>query len=371
MEMRSDGRFEVLRSIAEECIYEDELHQLLVKKSEPICYVWFEPSPMMDIEQGILKTNYVNKMVTAGCRVKILMVDWFLQRHPKIGNNLNKIRAIGCYNIAMWKAAGMYLDRVEIVWLSDELNHYAVDYWTLAMDVSRKHTMRRMASYCVYIGPFGPERLPAAEIVYPCMQIAAVSCQKLQADIWLFSMDQRDIIMLARDYCEDINMGYKPAILLHCKLPNLLEDPDFQDVRDPGRTIFMLDTKEFVNVKISRAFCPPKVAVCNPCLQYIKSIVLPWFGKFEVVPVEGNGSSRTYLSMEELNGAYESGDLDSTDLKLAFQKAINNILERVHEFFHTNIEAQALITACKMEGQTTADILKIRTQNEEMYKYNL
>nr|TKW18069.1 hypothetical protein SEVIR_5G408900v2 [Setaria viridis] len=359
MEMRPDERFAVLRSIGEECIYEDGLCLMLKKKLDPICYVWFEPSPIMDIEQGILKTIYVNKMVTAGCTVKILMADWFLQRHPRIGNDLNKIRAIGCYNIAMWEAAGMYLDKVDIKWLSDELNHRALDYWPLAMDVSRKYTMKRMASYSSYMAPYGPERLPAAEIIYPCMQVAAVLCQK--ADVWLFSMDQRNTIMLARDYCDDIFKENKPTILLHRVLPNLLEDPDFQDERDPGRTIFMLDEEDDVNEKISSAFCPPRVAVYNPCLEYIKSVAFPWFGNLEVVQKEGNGSN----NMEELIVDYESGDLDSTDVKLALQKAINNILELVGEFFRSSTEAQALITAPKFQDQITADIRKIQMQNKE------
>lgn len=94
-----------------------------------------------------MKTIYVNKMITAGCTVKILMADWFLQRHPKIGSNLDKIRTIGYYNIAMWKAAGMYLDRVEIIWFSDELYHHAVDYWPIAMDVSKKYTITKIARY--------------------------------------------------------------------------------------------------------------------------------------------------------------------------------------------------------------------------------
>jgi len=36
-----------------------------------------------------------------------------------------------------------------------------------------------------------------------------------QADVWLFSKDQREIIMLAKDYCDDIYKGNKPTILLH------------------------------------------------------------------------------------------------------------------------------------------------------------
>ena len=92
-----------------------------------------------------MKTVYVNKMVKAGFTVKILMADWFLQRHYKIGTDLKKIRTIGYYNIEMWKAAGMDLDRVELVWLSGELNHHSVDYWSLAVEVSRKYTMKIMA----------------------------------------------------------------------------------------------------------------------------------------------------------------------------------------------------------------------------------
>uniref|UniRef100_A0A0D9ZSJ6 Uncharacterized protein n=1 Tax=Oryza glumipatula TaxID=40148 RepID=A0A0D9ZSJ6_9ORYZ len=359
MEMGFDEKFALLRSIAEECICEDEL-RVLLKKPNPICYVWFEPTSMMGIEQGIMKIIYVNKM------------------------------AIIRYNIMMWKAVGMHLDKVEIIWFSDELNHHAVDYWPLAMDVSRKYTMKRMASYCKYVEPYGPGILPAAQIIYPCMLVSAVLCHKT----WLFSMDLRDIVMLTRDYCEDTNRGNIPTIFLHCiliqtvcifclfvicfwcvrvcehaqmtVLPNLLENPEFQNRRNAGRTIFMLDDEDDIEEKISCAFCPSRVVACNPCLEYIKSVVLPWFGKFEVVQKEGNGSNKTYSSMKELIADYESGDLDSFDVKLALGKAINDILELVGEFFRSNEEAQAQIVPHRLQDEIGADIQKIQLQNEEM-----
>ncbi|KAM3225426.1 hypothetical protein ACQJBY_058280 [Aegilops geniculata] len=364
MKMSYDDKFAVLRSMGEECIYEDELRLLLKKKAAPVCYVWFEPSPMMDIEQGIMKTVYVNKMLKAGCTVKILMADWFLQRHHMIGTDLKKIRTIGCYNIEMWKAAGMDLDRVELVWLSDELNHHAVDYWPLAVEISRKYTMKSMARFCWNKAPYGPQRLPAAEIFYPCMQVAAILCQK--ADMWLFSVDHRDITMLARDYCEDINRETKPAIMLHNMLPILLENPEFQDLRDPDRTIFMHDNEEDLNRKILWSFCPPKIATCNPCLEYIKYVIFPWFGKLAIVRKEGNGYNRTYTNMEQLLVDYESGDIDSTDVKLAFEKAMNKILEPVRNHFRGNTEAQDLFIGRKLQKQITADTWKIILQNEEV-----
>ncbi|CAN6199940.1 unnamed protein product [Urochloa humidicola] len=365
MKTISDQRFTILRSIGEECIYEDELRLLLEKKPDPICYVWFEPSPMMDIEQGIMKTIYVNKMVEAGCQVKILIADWFLQRHPKIGGDLTKIRVIAEYNIAMWRAAGMYLEKVELTWFTDLLDCHTNDYWTLAMDVSRKYTLKRMASYCEYSAPYGPQTLPAAEIFYPCMQVAAMLCPKVQVDIWLFSKDQRDITMLAKDYCEGINVGSKPTILLHKILPSLLEDPEFQNERDPGRTIFMQDEEDDLDFKMWRMFCPSRVAVCNPCLEYIKSLVFPCLGKFDVVEKEGC-SNKTFASMEELVLEYESGALDPADVKLAFVKAVNKILKPVGDYFRRNTRALALITARKIQDQVTSDIWKIALQNREI-----
>lgn len=51
MEISSDDRFAALSSIEGEYICKDKLCLLLKKTLAPICYVWFEPSHMMDIEQ--------------------------------------------------------------------------------------------------------------------------------------------------------------------------------------------------------------------------------------------------------------------------------------------------------------------------------
>jgi tyrosyl-tRNA synthetase len=36
-----------------------------------------------------------------------------------------------------------------------------------------------------------------------------------------------------------------------------------------------------VNVKI-KAFCPPNVVEKNPCLEYVKYVIFPWFNEFKV-----------------------------------------------------------------------------------------
>lgn len=65
-----DERYTLVRSIGEECVQEDELRNLLLKKPVPIAYDGFEPSGRMHIAQGFLKALNVNKLTKAGCHFK-------------------------------------------------------------------------------------------------------------------------------------------------------------------------------------------------------------------------------------------------------------------------------------------------------------
>ena len=49
--MSLEERFQLVRSVGEECIQEEELRNLLEKKPLPICYDGFEPSGRMHIAQ--------------------------------------------------------------------------------------------------------------------------------------------------------------------------------------------------------------------------------------------------------------------------------------------------------------------------------
>ncbi|XP_062206247.1 tyrosine--tRNA ligase 1, cytoplasmic-like [Phragmites australis] len=127
--MGSVARFAVLASTGDECIQEVELWFLLRRKASPVCYAWFKPSPKMTIAEGIMTTIYVNNMVKAGCKVSIMMADLFALSYRTGFYSLDQVRTIGCSNIEMWGAAGMYHERAEPVWLSNELNRRPADYW--------------------------------------------------------------------------------------------------------------------------------------------------------------------------------------------------------------------------------------------------
>ncbi|XP_010531909.1 PREDICTED: tyrosine--tRNA ligase 1, cytoplasmic-like isoform X2 [Tarenaya hassleriana] len=337
-----EKRFQIVRSVGEECIQEDELRNLLTKKVAPICYDGFEPSGRMHIAQGVMKVINVNKLTSAGCRVKIWIADWFAQLNNKMGGDLKKIKVVGEYFKEIWKAAGMNDDKVEFLWSSEEINARADKYWPLVMDIARRNKLPRILRCVQIMGRSETDELSAAQILYPCMQCADIFF--LEADICQLGMDQRKVNVLAREYCDDIKRKNKPIILSHHMLPGLQQGQEKMSKSDPLSAIFMEDDEAEVNFKIKKAYCPPKIVEGNPCLEYI---VLQWFHEFTVERNEKNSGKKTYTEFEEIVDDYKSGELNPGDLKPALSKALNKILQPVRDHFKNNERAKNLLKQVK------------------------
>ncbi|KAJ8633120.1 hypothetical protein MRB53_026456 [Persea americana] len=340
-----EEKFKIVRSVGEECIQEDELMSLLGAKPEPICYDGFEPSGRMHIAQGVVKAINVNKLTSAGCRVKIWIADWFAQLNNKMGGDLKKIQTVGRYLIEIWQAVGMNLDKVEFLWSSEEINSRAHEYWPLVMDIARRNKLPRIVRCCQIMGRNEQDELTAAQIFYPCMQCADIFF--LKADICQLGMDQRKVNVLAREYCDDTKRKKKPIILSHHMLPGLQQGQEKMSKSDPSSSIFMEDEEAEVNLKIKKAYCPPKIVEGNPCIEYIKYIVFPWFGIFEVERDAKNGGNKTFTSIEELIADYEKEELHPADVKPALAKALNKILQPVRDHFKNNSDARDLLRTVK------------------------
>jgi len=338
-------RFELCKSVGEECVTEKELLELLRKKPNPIAYDGFEPSGRMHIAQGVLKAINVNKLTQAGCTFKFWVADWFAQLNNKMGGDLKKIQTVGRYMVEVWKAVGMDLTQVQFLNSSEVINASPDEYWTLVMDIARRNNLKRILRCSQIMGRNESDDLSAAQIMYPCMQCADIFF--LKADICQLGLDQRKVNMLAREYCDQTKRKFKPVILSHRMMPGLLEGQEKMSKSDPNSAIFMEDTDADVRAKIKKAYCPPQVVEGNPCIEYIVHIIFPWFGKFEVKRAEANGGDKSYSSSEELIADYSSGALHPGDLKPALVKALNDILQPVRDHFLNNKEAAALLKQVK------------------------
>jgi len=183
-ELTADEKFDLVRSVGEECIQDTELRNLLAKKPNPICYDGFEPSGRMHIAQGILKSINVNKCTKAGCTFIFWVADWFALLNNKMGGDIKKIRIVGEYMIEVWKACGMDMTNVKFVWTSDEINTHSNEYWLRVMDIARRFNLSRVKRCSQIMGRKESDDLHASQILYPCMQCAISSISRLISASW-------------------------------------------------------------------------------------------------------------------------------------------------------------------------------------------
>ena len=276
------------------------------------------------------------------------VADWFAQLNNKMGGDLKKIQTVGRYMVEIWRAAGMERidDKVLFLNASDEINARSGEYWTLVMDVARRNNLKRITRCSQIMGRADTDDLSAAQIFYPCMQCADIFF--LQADICQLGLDQRKVNVLAREYCDEIKRKLKPIILSHEMLPGLLQGQEKMSKSDPNSAIFMEDAEGDVRTKIKKAYCPPGVVDGNPCLAYVRLIVLPWAGTFTVpLSPKSGGGERVYTEFGPLAADYGAGEVHPGDLKPALAAAINAILQPVRDHFERNAEAAALLKQVK------------------------
>ncbi|EER03850.1 tyrosyl-tRNA synthetase, putative [Perkinsus marinus ATCC 50983] len=336
-----------------EIIQEEEVRKLFEAKANPICYDGFEPSGRMHIAQGILKAINVNRLTSAGCVFVFWVADWFGLLNNKMGGDLEKIKKVGQYFVEVWKAAGMDMDNVRFLRASEEINKNPQDYWLRVMNIARANSISRVKRCGQIMGRSEGDEQPSAQILYPCMQCSDIFY--LHADICQLGMDQRKVNMLAREYMDKPEaskdkqrmQGRKPIIVSHAMVPGLLEGQEKMSKSNPDSAIFMEDSEADVKRKIKKAFCPPNVVEGNPCVTYVKMLVFPYLGKFEVQRKEANGGDVTFKTVEEFEHAYAHGELHPGDLKAALTRCLNQMIEPVRHHFETNPEAKALLAEIK------------------------
>ncbi|CAI5729903.1 unnamed protein product [Hyaloperonospora brassicae] len=164
----------------------------------------------------------------------------------------------------------------------------------------------------------------------------------VKADICQLGIDQRKINMLARDYCDQAKIRFKPFILSHHMLMGLKEGQEKMSKSDPESAILMEDASGDVSRKIENAFCPEGVVAANPILDYMKHIICPRFGAQGVKVKLMDETEETFASYQELEDAFVARQISGTDLKAALAKYLNEILEPVREHFSRG-DAQELL----------------------------
>ncbi|MGB9883145.1 MAG: tyrosine--tRNA ligase [Microgenomates group bacterium] len=360
--MTVEEKLNLIRQVGEEIVKEDELKALLQSEKELIAYDGFEPSGQIHIAQGLLRAINVNKMTKAGVRFKMLVADWHAMANNKMGGDLEKIQTVGRYFIEVWKASGMDLSKVEFVWASDLVKD--PKYWELVIKAGRSNALRRFIRTAEIMGrEESLDKLTGAMIIYSCMQVADIFY--LGAKICQLGMDQRKVNMLAREIGPMLGF-WKPVVVSHHMLMGLLQKSKVNSQKSkiektielkmsksiPDSAIFMTDTKEDVERKINKAYCPEGVVEDNPILEYYRYIIFESFDRLGIDRLiierpQKFGGNVFFTSYQELEKAFANKEIHPMDLKLTLAKLLNQLLDPVRRHFEENNQAKALLEKVK------------------------
>lgn len=358
MTLSVQERVNLVKEVGEEIIDVNELFEMFTSKlenHEPIyAYDGFEPSGRIHIAQGLLRAINVNKLTKAGVKFIFLVADWHAAANEKFGGDLETIKKVGEYFIEVWKACDMDLDNVEFRWASELVKD--PKYWEQVLQVSMKTTLKRSIRTTQIMGRNESYDLKTSQILYSMMQCVDIFYMKI--DICQLGMDQRKVNMLARETAKHFK-AKKPIAVHHHMLAGLLEPPksNLETVEkaiemkmsksNPDTAIFMLDSKDDINRKIKKAWCPIGEANENPILEYCKYII---FEKFEQVIIERSdkfGGNLSYENYNSLESDFVNQKLHPLDLKKAVAKYIDELVSPVREHFKTDPKAKKLAAFVK------------------------
>ncbi|MDW7978234.1 MAG: tyrosine--tRNA ligase [Candidatus Caldarchaeum sp.] len=353
----------IMRPPTEEVLTPEELRALLETEARPIAYDGFEPSGLAHIPFALLRAIKLKQMLEAGCRFKLLLADWHAAINKKMGGDLDKIRRVGEYFVEVWKASGIDVAQVDIVWASDLAADR--DYWKLVIEVLRNTTLRRVLRCLPIMGRKEGELQEAAQLLYPGMQVADIFT--LDAKICQLGLDQRRANILAREIGPKLGL-WKPVAVHHHMLMGLsgptgpmgMEEEEALDVQIsskmsksiPESSIYVHDDYETIKQKIHNAYCPPKQSSGNPVLEYCRYVIFPLKNKMSVERPSKFGGDVEYYNYESLVKDFVSGSLHPLDLKNAVANSLNELLTPVRKWFETDPKARALYEFVKSQEIT-------------------
>jgi tyrosyl-tRNA synthetase len=357
--------FELVKGVGQEIIQKSELKQLLREKKHPVAYDGFEPSGLAHLPVGVYRPLLIKDLLKAGVKVKLILADSFAWINNKFDGDLDRIRAAGEYFVEVWKAAGVPMKKVDVIWHKEFFDD--PEYWKKVILIARSHSLKRTRRSLAIAGRSDDDSQSAALSFYPSMQCADIF--HIGADICQLGLDQRKVNMLAREIAEKKDMvkqlgyeghgvGGKPVIVSHRMLMGL-DGPvkakgfDNDSAIDraisskmsksiPDTSIFVHDSQDDIKRKINQAFCPMKESDGNPVLEYAREIIFRNSGELEIKRPEKFGGDVTFSSYLELEAAYVGGNLHPQDLKAAAAREIDRLVSPIREHFEKDNKAGKL-----------------------------
>jgi len=324
--MDAKERLELIKRNMQEIVTEEELVELLKKKKKPSVYLGTSITgrPHIGYFVWVLK---MADFLKAGFKVKLLLADLHgaLDKTPwELLNSRYEYYSIVIP--AMFESIGADIKNFEIVKGSDfQLKKdYAFDVLKMSTHASM-HDCQKASSEVVKQS----ENPKLSGLIYPIMQ--ALDEEYLNVDIQYGGLDQRKILMFAREYLP--KLGYKPRIEVMTPLIPGLSASGKMSSSEKGSKIDLIDSKEEVANKLKSAFCPEGIVEDNGVLAFCKYVLMTIKKdkneEFLIKRPEKWGGNLVYKDYKDLEKDFVEKKLHPMDLKSAVAEEINLLLEPI------------------------------------------
>jgi tyrosyl-tRNA synthetase len=329
--MDIEEKLQLIKRNTQEIITEDELLELLKTKKHPVVYLGTSVTGRPHI--GYFA--WVQKLadfLKAGFKVKVLLADI----HGALDNTPWELleKRYKYYEIvipAMIEAMGGDLEHFEMIKGSDfQLDKkYILDVLKMSTLTSVRDTTK--AASDVVKGGDNPR---LSGLIYPIMQ--ALDEEYLDVDIQMGAIDQRKILVFAREYLPQI--GYRPRTELMIPFIRGLTQDGKMSSSVLNSKIDLLDDINTIKTKLKNAYCEegnPENGVMDFALTVIMTQKEDKEEELIIERPEKWGGNLIFKKKEELLDAYTSKKLHPMDLKSAVAKEIDIMLEPIRKKFES------------------------------------
>jgi tyrosyl-tRNA synthetase len=338
-------KFDLIKRNTEEIVKEEELRTLLEENDSPRAYIGYAPTGFMHTGH-MIPVFKIADFLKAGFDFTFLVANLHAYLDDeKTPWELLDARA-ECYKRCVQglvDAFGMDETRIDFKKGTDfELDDdYTLNVLRMLGDVTLNRA-RRAASEVVRFND--DPRLGG--FVYPLLQIEDVKA--LGVDVALGGIDQRGIYMLGREMMDKTDRD-KYVCVFTPLVPGLTGSK--MSASDASSKIGLLDDREEVERKVTKAHCPECSLEDNGIMAFMKHLVMPLCADrddaFVVERPDKYGGDVVYTSYDELESDYLQAELHPQDLKNALAAVINDLLDPVRERFEG---AGALLERAYPEG---------------------
>jgi len=323
--MNTEEKLALITRNTQEIVTEDELRKLLDEKKQPSVFLGtaITGKPHVGYFLWVIK---MADFLRAGFRVVVLLADM----HGALDNCPWDVleKRYEYYKLvipAMFSAIGVQTKNLEIVKGSDFqlTKEYMFDVLKMSSSASL-HDAKKAGSEVIKQS----DNPKISGLLYPIFQ--AIDEEYLKVDIQYGGIDQRKILMFAREYLPKI--GYKSRIEFMTPLiPGLIGEKMSASTEESK--IDIIEDSEVLKKKMNKAYCPEGVVEENGVLAFAKYVIMVLRQdageKLKIERPEKFGGNVEYGRYEDLERDFVEKKLHPMDLKNAMVGEIDRLIDPI------------------------------------------